>query len=116
MAAVTYPDAKVISFVSENMVPIQVLFDAKPLSVDFNVKWTPTLITLDTEGKEHHRTVGFLSPDELIPSLSVRMHDLVLIHRSPQAGNDERRERQGLSSPGLVFPDDLASFRHVHLR
>jgi outer membrane protein assembly factor BamD (BamD/ComL family) len=26
-------------------------------------------VTLDTEGKEHHRTVGFLSPEELIPSL-----------------------------------------------
>jgi outer membrane protein assembly factor BamD (BamD/ComL family) len=39
------------------------------LSTDFNVKWTPTLVTLDSQGKEHHRTVGFLSPEELIPSL-----------------------------------------------
>jgi hypothetical protein len=30
---------------------------------------TPTLITLDSGGKEYHRTVGFLSPQELIPSL-----------------------------------------------
>jgi hypothetical protein len=69
MAAVTYPDANVVGFISENMVPLQVLFDAQPLSTDFNVKWTPTIITLDPQGKEHHRTVGFLSPDELIPSL-----------------------------------------------
>lgn len=69
MAAVTYPDTKVIGFISENMIPVQVLFDAQPLSTDFNVKWTPTLVTLDSEGKEHHRTVGFLSPGELIPSL-----------------------------------------------
>ena len=69
MGAVTYPDTKVIGFISENMIPLQVLFDAQPLSTDFNIKWTPTLITLDSEGKEHHRTVGFLSPDELIPSL-----------------------------------------------
>jgi outer membrane protein assembly factor BamD (BamD/ComL family) len=27
------------------------------------------VITLDPEGKEHHRTVGFLPPEELIPSL-----------------------------------------------
>jgi tetratricopeptide (TPR) repeat protein len=69
MAAVTYPDTKVIGFIGENMIPVQVLFDAKPLSTDFNIKWTPTLITLDSKGKEHHRTVGFLSADELIASL-----------------------------------------------
>jgi len=27
------------------------------------------VITLDQEGKEHHRTVGFLAPEEFIPSL-----------------------------------------------
>lgn len=68
MDAVTYPEHEVINFVSENMIPLQVLFD-QPLSTNFNVKWTPTLVTLDTDGKEHHRTVGFLSPEELIPSL-----------------------------------------------
>ncbi|MBW1694879.1 MAG: tetratricopeptide repeat protein [Deltaproteobacteria bacterium] len=73
MDAVTYPDQEVVSFISENMIPLQVLFDAQPLSGDFNVKWTPTLVTLDTEGKEHHRTVGFLAPEELIPSLLLGM-------------------------------------------
>ena len=69
MDAVTYPDAKVIGFISKNLIPLRVQFDAQPLATDFNVKWTPTLVTLDSEGKEHHRTVGFLSPGELIPSL-----------------------------------------------
>ncbi len=73
MDAVTYPDGKVISFINDSMIPLQVQFDAQPLSTDFNVKWTPTLITLDTEGKEHHRTVGFLSPEELISSLLLGM-------------------------------------------
>jgi outer membrane protein assembly factor BamD (BamD/ComL family) len=40
-----------------------------PLAKDFNVTWTPTLVSLDQNGKEHHRTVGFLPPAELIPSL-----------------------------------------------
>lgn len=69
MDAVTYPDARVISFVNENMIPLRVRFDAQPLATDFNVKWTPTIVTLDPEGKEHHRTVGFLAPEEFIPSL-----------------------------------------------
>ena len=51
------------------MIPIQVLFDAQPIATEFNIKWTPTVITLDAEGKEHHRTVGFLPPEEFIPSL-----------------------------------------------
>jgi tetratricopeptide (TPR) repeat protein len=69
MDAVTYPDAKVIRFITENMIPLRVAFDDQPLSADFNIKWTPAIITLDPDGNEHHRTVGFLAPQELIPSL-----------------------------------------------
>lgn len=69
MDAVSYPDTKVTEFINGNIVPLRVLFDAQPLSSDFNVQWTPTLVTLDRNGKEHHRTVGFLPPEELIPSL-----------------------------------------------
>lgn len=54
---------------NENVVPLRVSFDTQPLARDFNLQWTPTLITLDREGKEHHRTVGFLPPEELVPSV-----------------------------------------------
>jgi len=73
MDAVTYPDDRVILFITENMIPLRVAFDAQPLSEDFNIKWTPALITLDPNGNEHHRTVGFLAPQELIPSLLLGM-------------------------------------------
>jgi hypothetical protein len=69
MDAVTYPDEAVAKFIEENMIPLRVAFDHKPLAADFKVKWTPTLITLDPDGIEHHRTVGFLGPEELIASL-----------------------------------------------
>ncbi len=69
MDAVTYPAANVAEFILKEMVPVRFQFNAQPFATDFNVQWTPTLITLDVDGKEHHRTVGFLSPDELIPSL-----------------------------------------------
>ncbi len=69
MDAVTYPDDKVAEFINVNMIPLRVKSDSIPLSKDFNVTWTPTLVTLDQDGKEHYRTVGFLSPSELIPSL-----------------------------------------------
>ncbi|OGP76259.1 MAG: hypothetical protein A2V86_12485 [Deltaproteobacteria bacterium RBG_16_49_23] len=69
MGAVTYPNERVVEFIKRHMVPIQVLFDSQPLATNFNIQWTPTVITLDEEGKEHHRTIGFLSPEEFIPSL-----------------------------------------------
>ena len=69
MGAVTFPDPKVIAFISQNVIPIRLPHDHKPLAERFQIKWTPALVTLDMEGKEHHRTVGFLSPEELIPSL-----------------------------------------------
>jgi hypothetical protein len=69
MDAVTYPNSGVQAYFKENAIPVRVASDHEKLSKQFGIKWTPTLITLDPEGAEHHRTVGFLDPDELIPSL-----------------------------------------------
>jgi tetratricopeptide (TPR) repeat protein len=67
--AVTYPDEKVANFIRTNVVPLKLSFDAKPMADNYIVKWTPTLITVNGGGREHHRTVGFLPPEELIPSV-----------------------------------------------
>jgi hypothetical protein len=69
MDAVTYPDEAVIGFINDRMIPMRIAFDAEPFATDFNVKWTPTVVTLDSDGKEHHRTVGFLAPEDLMASL-----------------------------------------------
>jgi hypothetical protein len=69
MDAVTYPNAKVSSFIYEYFIPIRVDHNAVPLSTDYNVHWTPTLIVLDVEGKEHYRSLGFLPSIEFIPAL-----------------------------------------------
>ena len=69
MGAVTYPDGNVIEFVNNRMIPIRLLADTQPYAKDFNIKWTPSIITLDENGKEHHRVVGFLPPEEFIPAM-----------------------------------------------
>jgi len=69
MDAVTYPNPEVVKFIQDHVVPVRLPSDAKPEADDFNVKWTPTLIILDLEGKEHHRTTGFLAPEELLPMI-----------------------------------------------
>ncbi len=69
MDAVTYPDANVSETIMKNVIPLRIPSNAEPWATDYNIKWTPTLITVDAAGKEHHRTVGFLPPEELIPSV-----------------------------------------------
>jgi hypothetical protein len=69
MDAVTYPDKAVVRFVEEHVIPLRVPFDEKPLADDFNVKWTPTLVILDPDGTEHHRTTGFQPPEEMPPMI-----------------------------------------------
>ena len=59
----------VILFIEEHVVPVKLPHDSKPCADDYMVKWTPTLITANGGGKEHHRTVGFLPPEEMIPSV-----------------------------------------------
>lgn len=73
MDAVTYPNTEVINFIEKNMIALRIPSDNEKLMKQFNVKWTPALITLDSDGNEHHRTVGFLPPEELIPSLLLGM-------------------------------------------
>lgn len=63
------PNEKMVDFIERYRVLIQVLYDSQPLASKFNIQWTPTVITLDEEGIEHHRTIGFLAPEEFIPSL-----------------------------------------------
>ncbi len=68
MDAVTYPKEAVSEFVNNHFVGLRLSFDTQPFAKDFNLQWTPTLLVLDPEGQEHHRTVGFLPPEEFIPS------------------------------------------------
>lgn len=68
MDAAAYPHKAVEAFLADSMIAVRIPSD-HPLSKEFKVTWTPTLVTLDWNGQEHHRTVGFLSAEELVPSL-----------------------------------------------
>jgi hypothetical protein len=71
MGAVTYPDGQVVKFVDDNFVPVQIEVSNTALMAQFQVKWTPTIIVLDADGNEVHRVVGFLPPEEFIPTFMV---------------------------------------------
>jgi len=71
MGAVTYPDEKAARFVDLNFIPVQVPTTNTELMAKYVVKWTPTLLVVDADGREHYRGVGFFTPDELIASFMV---------------------------------------------
>ncbi|MCF8143301.1 MAG: hypothetical protein K9N21_05215 [Deltaproteobacteria bacterium] len=68
MDAVTYPDKDVIEQIEKHVIPVRIPFD-NPLAEEFVVKWTPNLLFLDRHRKTHHRVIGFLPPEELIPTI-----------------------------------------------
>ena len=66
MGAVTYPDERVAKFLSLNFVPVQLQSSHTAMMQKFAVSWTPTLIVLDADGREHYRAVGFFTPEDMI--------------------------------------------------
>jgi len=119
MDAVTYPQESVVSFLSSKVVPLRVGADAQPYATDFNVKWTPTLVTLDASGGEHHRTVGFLAPEALIPSVllgSAKCH--FDAGRFPEALKDLgellAKHPKSAAAPEALFYQGVAGYKNTN--
>ena len=70
MGAVTYPDERVAKFISLNFVPVQIQTSNIAMMQTFSVSWTPTLLLLDADLREHYRSVGFFKPDDLIATFT----------------------------------------------
>lgn len=71
MDGVAYPDFGVIQFITDNLVLLRIPAADRVLGPQFRVKWTPALLILDAERVEHHQTLGFYPPEDLIPSLQL---------------------------------------------
>lgn len=77
MNAVSYSQSKNISYINENVVPLQINYQQAPYAENYKVKWTPRLLILDSSEFVHHQFVGFLQPQEVIPFLRLgeaKMH------------------------------------------
>ena len=66
MGTVTYPNEKVTEFVTQKFVTIRIQSNVEPYASKFNVKWTPRIFALDSNGKEHQSTLGFFPPETWI--------------------------------------------------
>ncbi|MEN6617315.1 MAG: hypothetical protein ABFD12_12225 [Syntrophorhabdus sp.] len=71
MDAVSYPTGSIVEFINKNLIPIRMQSDQEPFATDFKIKWTPCLIILGADGKEHWRRVGYLPPEQFIPTILV---------------------------------------------
>ncbi len=69
MDTVTYPDSRIVTFVSDLLIPLRANVSTSSLAAEFGINQTPTVVVADGQGKEHHRSIGFQAPEELIPSL-----------------------------------------------
>jgi hypothetical protein len=119
MDAVTYPDGKVVEAMGENMIPVRVPFDAEPLSRDFNVRWTPTMIVVDDEKTLHHRTTGFLHPEEMVPTLLLgrgKMHfGREELEEAERIFNGLIRDHSGsLAAPEAVYYHGVSRYKQTH--
>ena len=119
MDAVTYPDNRVAQFLQERVIPIRIRSTAQPLASEYNVHWTPTLILADVEGKEHHRTIGWLSPDDLIANVLLgiaKLHFDRREHDKAVAMMGELLDRYPRSdvAPEALYLSGVTRFKQTH--
>lgn len=70
MDAVTYPDPATVRLFHDHLVAVRAQVRSEPvLAQKFAVRYTPTVVILDEEGIERHRSIGFLPPQEFVPSM-----------------------------------------------
>lgn len=119
MGAVTYPNEGVARFVDLNFIPVQVEVSRKDLMEKYNVSWTPTILVLDADGREHYRSVGFLPPDVFIATLEVgkgRYYLDLEQYAEAQAMFEEVIERCPVPEvvPEAIFFRGVAAYKRTH--
>ena|SRR5438105_2371614 len=72
MGTVTYPNAEVEQYITDNFIPVQFNVEDDPGAMDrFNAVWTPALIVQDVDGREHRRSFGYLDPKRFLAEMSL---------------------------------------------
>ena len=117
-----YSEKTVQDFLQEEFIPIksECFWDKRTDAMkQFGVSWTPTLLVLDTTGREHHRVVGFVPIDDFLAHLKLgkgkvhfdrfRFADAIkeftaVIEQHPAAG----------VVPEAIFFQGVAEYWHSH--
>lgn len=76
-----YTDERVGRFINDNFIPGKFhIRDQQPAFERFGALWTPTLIVLDSDGKEQHRFEGFLPAEDFLAELHLGLGRAAFAH------------------------------------
>ena len=117
-----YSEPTVAAFLNQQFVPVRTECSwdnpTEPMR-RFDVKWTPTFLVHDADGKEHHRFVGYVPTDDLLAHLWLGRAKILydadrhaeaiplfetLLSRHPAAG----------AAPEAVFLQGVSGFKVSH--
>jgi len=85
-----YPEARVTSFVSEQFEPVRLHVKKHSEAMGrFGADWTPTVMIVDSDGKEYYRIEGYLPADDFLAKLK-----LGLAHYLFKSGNFAESEKR----------------------
>ena len=66
----TYPKPQTVSFIHDHLIAMRINISTDGLLAgQFRIQYTPTIVLVDGDGREHYRSIGFLPPEEFIPAL-----------------------------------------------
>ncbi len=81
------------SFIRENFIPVKIHIKEQPQVFQrFGAQWTPTLVILDSDGKERYRFEGYLPPDDFLAQLKLGLAHAAFAREQWQEA--ERRYRE----------------------
>ena len=67
-----YPEPRVDQLIRESFIPVRIQVRGNPGAMErWNVQWTPTILLLGPDGKEHHRIEGFLEATDFLAQLTL---------------------------------------------
>ncbi|MGH9451574.1 MAG: thioredoxin fold domain-containing protein [Terriglobales bacterium] len=82
MDAEVYPDPKVSEYIAGNFVPVKIHIKENPSGFHrFDVSWTPTVMVLDTDGKERYRFEGYLPAADFLAQLDFGRGRVAFAHK-----------------------------------
>ena len=76
----TYSNRKVIGYINDHLVPFREIAEHKASFEDYGITWTPAVIFTDKFGQEHHRSIGFLGPEEFIATANLALGKISISH------------------------------------
>jgi phosphoserine aminotransferase len=118
MGAVTYPNPEVEQFLAAHFIPVQFNVVEQPEVMElFNTPWTPTLIVLDDDGKEHRRSQGYLDPQRFLAEMSMARLQAAIDRQdftdAPALADEARRLTAGDAErePEALYWSSVANYK-----